>query len=71
MPPSAHDGTLSANIQMGGRPWIWLELMLNTCACKEAGAEMARSHQRQMLAPYEYRGECSESDASMRVNSPA
>lgn len=31
MPFSAHEGTLSANNQMGGRPCIELRLMLNTC----------------------------------------
>lgn len=31
MPPSAHAGTLSANIQMGGRPTRPLLLTLNTC----------------------------------------
>ena len=52
MPPSAHDGTLSANIQMGGRPWIWLELMLKTCAFQGAGAEMAPSDQAHMPAAF-------------------
>jgi hypothetical protein len=60
MPPSAQDGTLSANIQMGGRPWIWLELMLKTCAFQGSRAEMSRSSPVHMPAALGSHGDWSE-----------